>query len=65
MLSEDPMGHTQSTNDKQSYEKPSQRVIGYLTFFIFNGFQKQLLLPIRPRTDSVMYPDWCLKTRMA
>ena len=74
MLSEDPMGHTQSTNDKQSSEKTSQRVIGYLTCFKSldaskvvgtNGFQKQLLLPIRLRTDSVVYPDWCRKTRMA
>ena len=29
MLSEDPMGNTQSPNDKQSFETPSQRVIGY------------------------------------
>ena len=34
MLSDDPMGHTQSRNDKQSSKKPSQRVIGYLTCFI-------------------------------
>ena len=35
MLSDDPMGHTRSTNDKQSSEKPSQRVIGYLTCFMY------------------------------
>ena len=35
MLSDDPMGHTQPTNDKQSSEKPSQRVIGYLTCFMY------------------------------
>ena len=29
MRSDDPMGHTQSTDDKQSSEKPSERVIGY------------------------------------
>ena len=34
MPSEDPMGHTQSTNDKQSSQKPFQRVIGYLTCFM-------------------------------
>ena len=34
MLADDPMGHTQSTNDKQSSEKPSERVIGYLTCFM-------------------------------
>ena len=34
MLSEDLMGHTQSTNDKQSSEKPSQRVIGNLSCFM-------------------------------
>ena len=33
MLSEDPIGHTQSTNDKHSSEKPSQLVVGYLTCF--------------------------------
>ena len=33
MLS-DPMGHTQSTNDKQSSMKPSQGDIGYLTCFM-------------------------------
>ena len=27
MLSEDPMGHTQSTKDKQSSEKPFQLVV--------------------------------------
>ena len=34
MLSDDPMGHTQSTNDQQNSEKPSERVIGYLTCFM-------------------------------
>ena len=34
MLSEDPVGHTQSTNVKQSSDKPSQLVVGYLTFFM-------------------------------
>ena len=33
MLSDHPIRHTQSTNDKQSHEKPSERVIGYLTCF--------------------------------
>ena len=34
MLSDDPMGHTQSKKDKHSSEKPSERVIGYLTCFM-------------------------------
>ena len=28
------------------------------------GFLKQLLLPIRLRTDSVVYPDCCVNTRI-
>ena len=34
LLSDDPMGHTQSTSDKQSSEKPSERVIMYLICFM-------------------------------